>query len=1342
MASPLARLAFVLTIALAFPVRASSAPAAGVSRPATIRVQWGGGTPHAWAGTVAVVAAGAAGDAPVTCEWRTLCTEPDAAAMAHEAEGTIVVHQTRPLSTDGVEIVVPDWQRCRIVARLSAGDGQPVTTIDLPVAGVLGEPAQKPLDSIGNRLTMKPAPGDSLRVAVEPAANAGGAPQGTVLRPGERVRLRVEPLLAARVEGGGPVELRLRLKPAQQSRELDSQTTTLVPVAAAAGAVGPGDRRPTPFEPVAFEVALPGEEGVYELELEAMERGSLRWARPLASRTVQLVAVADAAGEVAQAAEWKTIYELDPGSPRLHERLRRLPGVGLPSVSLPSVPLPSMPLPSLTRPNVPLPKLPNVNLPNVPLPNVHLPNVSAMVPRLSGLLASGDSVLVAHAAGPLLRLPPARTVRSPSWEGIVLAAAQPGMPHAVEIEFPLDQDAVLGVTVLESDAAGTTVESRHSGGFEVRAAAGESRLGVHRFVFWPATKHPLIVISNPSPLAPALFGRVRVAAGPARLPAPASRADRGHLAAAADASRPIHGFLPLPDLHREFGGVGRAASAGGRPGVDWGAHLAAARHSADCLRSQGLAGAMLTVYTQGAALWPSACTRGASRWDATSTADAGWDPLPKDILEVVARVYGREGLSLVPALSFDAPLPAVEALLNGPAAPGIACVGRDGRPRRLAGGGVHYNVLDPRVQSAVEATVVEMAARLRGAPAVSGVALLMSHDGWLHLPGLAWGLDDATFARFMAAAGGEDASGADRHAARARLVEGPLREQWLEWRAAEVARFHGRLADAIGDLDDRWSLYVTPTTLFAAGDFAARFRPSLGPVPGDGEVLREAGLDPAAWRESRRIVFVSPHVHGAGGSVLERGSVAAANRSLTLARAAAAAPRRAALIIEQPFEVDLAAVVPHGPFGSAAMGSALVHVQPTGSDAGRGLAESLIAADAETVFDMRAAFSAAATVPVTQRSFESLPAQRLELIAGLPAPLVVRSRTVAGATWVHVVNAAPEPGCAVLALGGRPSMVIDAVDRSPLALDEAGSVAVALEPWGVRTLIVDGGVAVRAARMDYDDRVRQRVLTRMERLLLRRAVLESPAPLDVLDNPGFELGPRTPAGKRDATVAGWEVVESRRGAVAIVPGLPVADGAGRALEFVSFNGLATLRSNPFPAPRTGRVSVAAWLRIKEGDAQPPLRVALEGVQEDREYYRFAAVGGLSGGRPLGADWSQFVLQVDDLPATGLESLRVRFDLLGPGNVQIDDVRVFDLAFDESQRVQLTKVVSLLDHGARQGDLGSCIAGLEAHWPAFLEAFVPDSALPETPAPEPRAARADPAPASAGGMLDRVKGWWR
>lgn len=1345
MASPLIRLATVLALALAGTALSQSVRAAGdAARPATIRVQWGGGTPQAWRGSVSVVTTGPAGDVPTLCEWRTLGTEPDTAAMAHEADGVIVVHQVRPLPGDGVELVVPDWQHCRVVVRLAAGDGQPGTTIDVPVAGVFAEAAQKPLDSIGNRLTVKPAPGDALRVTLEPAAT-GADVRGTVSRPGERVRLRVDPLLPARVEGGGPVELRLRLKPARQSRELDSQATALVAVPGANNSSAPGDRRPTRFEPVVFEVELPGEEGVYEVDLEAVERGSLRWARPLASRTVQLVAVADTAPAAPQGEEWKIVYELDPGSPRLHERLRRLPGVGLPAVSLPSVPLPSMPLPSLTRPAVPLPKLPNVNLPNVPLPNVQLPNVSAMVPRLGGLLASGDSVLTVHAAGPMLRLPAARTPGKPSWEGIVLAAAQPGLPHAVEIEFPLDQDAVLGVNVLEADAAGTAVESRHSGGFEVRAATGGQGVGVHRFVFWPTTKHPLIVISNPALLGTALFGRVRVATGPSRLPAAPPRPDRGRLLAAAGASRPTHAFLPFPDLHREFGGPGRDGPAGGRPGIDWLAHLAAARHSAESLRSQDLAGAMVTVFAQGAALWPSGCTRGAPRWDATSASDAGGDPLPKDMLEVLVRVYGREGLQFIPALSFDAPLPAVESLLNGPAAPGIACVGRDGRPRRLPGGSVHYNVLDPRVQAAVEDTVLEMAARLRGAKAVTGLALLLPHDGWLHLPGLAWGLDDATFARFLAAVGAEDAAGADRHAARARMVEGPLRERWLAWRSAEVSRFHARLADAIGDVDDRFSLSIAPTTLFTAGDFATRFRPSLASSAGDVDVVREAGLDPAAAAECRRLVFVSPHVHVAAGAVHDRGGVAAANRSATLARAASAAPRRAALILEQPLEVDLAAVASHGPFGGAAAGVALMHAQPAGADAARGLAESLLVADAEAVFDMRAAFSVPQVVPASRRSFESLPAHHLDAVADLPAPLVVRSRTVAGATWVSVVNAAAEPARAALTLGGRASTAIDAVDRSALPLDGAGGVTVPLEPWGVRTLILDGGVVVRGARVDYDDEVQRRVLARVDRLLLRRATLEAPAALDVLDNPGFELGAAAAAGGREGPVAGWEVVESRRGAVAIVPGVAAANGAGRALEFVSFNGLATLRSNPFMAPRTGRISVAAWLRIKEGDQQPPLRVALEGVQGEREYYRFAAVGGLAGGRPLGAEWSQFVLQVDDLPAAGLESLRVRFDLLGPGSVQIDDVRVFDLAFDESQRVQLTKVVSLLEHGARHGDLGGCIAGLDGPWPAFLEAFVPDSALPQPSMPSTRAARADavaPPTGGSGGMLDRVKSWWR
>ena len=253
----------------------------------------------------------------------------------------------------------------------------------------------------------------------------------------------------------------------------------------------------------------------------------------------------------------------------------------------------------------------------------------------------------------------------------------------------------------------------------------------------------------------------------------------------------------------------------------------------------------------------------------------------------------------------------------------------------------------------------------------------------------------------------------------------------------------------------------------------------------------------------------------------------------------------------------------------------------------------------------------------------------------------------------------------------------------------------------------------------------------------------------MLDNPGFEL-----AGAGDAAAAeraagggvgGWELVEASRGAVKFVAG---ANGsAGRAIGFSSVNGLSTVRSNPFPPPSTGRVSVAVWLRIPEGDPQPPFRLALEGVQDGREYYRFAPVGGLAGGKPLTGGWSQFVLQVDDLPPHGLEALRVRFDLLGPGTVQIDGVRVFGLAFDESQRVQLSRRLSVMEQRLAADDLGSCLIDLDTYWPRFLAAFVSDDAVAALrdeslrgvggPAEAPAAP-----PERSGSMFDRVRRWWQ
>jgi hypothetical protein len=1354
-ASLVALVAALLLSAVPAAGQQSDPPQPDAERPVGIRIRWGGGTPRAWSGQIAVVTAAAGDASPLPCSWRPLCTEPDAATLAHDEGGRIAVHQPRPLGTDGVELTVPDWQQARLVLRLGpAPAGEPAVAIDVPLTDILAAPMQQPLDGDGNRLSIETAPGDALRVTLVPAAPQAGAPplpaDSAVRRPGDVLRFRVAPLLAIK-PGQGQFELRLRLSRTGDEKPIDSQTAKLVPRAAAAAvstAFSSG-RIPTAFDDVSFELSLPAAEGVYDVTLEAVERGGLRWTRPLAGRTLQVVAVADTPAERPAATAWGVVYEFDPGSPKLHERLRRMPIRGLPTVPLPNLALPAMPLPSLSRPRMPLPRLPEVPA----LPEVPLPNVAAMVPRLSGLLATGHSVVVPHPLGPMLRLPPAARSAEPSWEGIVVAGAQPGRPHIVEIEHPLRQRATVAAGVLEPDAAATAVELRHAGGFELGAAADGpvDRLGIHRFVFWPTTRNPVVVIANPSRDAAALVGRVRILAGPDRLPEPARPA--APPVAAATRGRRTFAVFDTPDLYRLHGGPGQVAATGGRPVADWTTHLAGIRHSADALVARGLAGGVVTVYADGAAAWPSRSTRQAARWDPAATGETGLDPFPKDLLAATARVYGREGLSVVPAFRFNAAIPALEEALAGDASAGVACVGADGRPRRLPGG-IHYNILDPRVQEAVERVVVEAGERLAGSDAVAGLAVVLPDDGWLHLPGVAWGLDDVTFARFLEAIGGTQATaGPERFGERARLVDGPLRDEWLAWRMGVVVDFYRRLAARVATIDARWPVYVVPTTLFD-GDLAHRFRPGLEQPTQPPDLFREHGLvagwppRPEGEPEAGQLVFMAPFVHAAEASLRDRSTLTAANRSLATATAPG---RRGVVLVTPPLSLDLSGITPHGPFGTATPpGARGFRIVPGEAGGDAGLAEAVAAVDAEVVFDMRATVTLPAEVPPVRRGYESLPAVGMRQAAGASTPLVVRAAASGGVTRVAVVNAGPAAVNAVLGLGGPVSAAIDAVDGAALPLAAGPTVTVSLPAWGMRSLVLDGGVGIDTVAAAYDEPVRADVAGRIERLRQRLAVLETPAALDVLDNPSFELGlgePAAPGGP--PAITGWELVEPRRGSLDLVAGLPPqADTppakVGRGLAFSSRHGLSTLRSNPFPPPAAGRISVAAWLRIEPGDPQPPLRMAVEGIEGSREYYRFAAVGGLAGGRPLAAEWSLFVLQIDDLPAAEIDSLRVRFDLLGPGGVQIDDVRIFDLAFDASQRGRLAQQIAGLSHRFNQGDIGAALVGLEGHWPMFLETFVSDAAvaavLPQPPAPSPT----DPAPPAAPrqGMTDRLRSWWQ
>jgi hypothetical protein len=1289
-----------------------SARAADGEPPVAIRVTWGGGKAIAWSGSIRLIGFpdSSGGQAATLPDWRILSDDPSATATMHADSGGIVIHEERGLDLNGVELQVADWRRARLSVELVPKSGRDKPTrVDVAVADLVVSPVQQSLDTDGNRLSIRRASGDELRVVFDEAATS-------IWRPGETIRFTVYPLLARMATATAP-ELRLRLKRSAGGAEIRAQSQVLECVSDET-ARGAGST-PQSFAPVPLVVTLPEQEGGYDIEMELVERGGLRWSRSVAVRTLQVVAVADTAPKDSDGDDWRVVYELDPGSPKLLERLRRLPGVSMPSMGMPSVPMPKMPLPSFSLPKMPVP--------SVPVPR--LPSVNSMVPGLSGLLAVGHSTLDTHPLGAMLKLPQAGA--EPVWEGISLVAAEPGRPHLVEIEYPLDQDALVGVCVLEHSAG--VVRSTGGSGFEVRrpliSAQATPKLGVHRFVFWPHTRTPLLLLTNLSPRTAACFGRVRILAGPSRLGAAATLAQQG-------SSRRVLMHLPTADFS-SFGAVD-----GSR---DWNALLGGVRRSAEWAASQG-AGAVIGVYADGAAIWPTALTHAAPRWGSGGSFDGAVDAIPKDMLELACRIYSRERLRLVPAVVCNGAVPALESLAARDGEPaGILCVGRDGRPDPGGEGTrmIRYNILDPRVQSVVERIVSELADRISASSAVDGIAVVLPHDGWLHTPGVAWGLDDTTFGRFIAAAGQEAAVLAGpvlpgvnpngrRFEGRAALVEGPLREQWLAWREAEVAAFYARLADAVAARKNSWNLYVTPTTLFVEGPLAARFRPTLATNSPDADIMRSIALDPGRITAHDRIVYVSPHVHAASDDAVERGLVHQANHSLPLLRAAAQAARRGAAFVEQRAAFDVKPVVPHGPFATTTVAPVTMPAVATGAESRRPLAESLVASDIEVVFDMGLVHRRIDDDDRRrQRAIEVLPAERLDLVEQAPAPLVARAKKGESGTWVTVVNASAAACRAAVSCDDTPTGAVDAATQVALPVAPTGEVAIDLDAWETKTVVFAGESRVVSARPAFAPEVQEQIARMLADLGRRRAALEAAVPMPVLDNPGFELPPL------GGLMPGWELLEPKRGSLALVAGRP-ADG-GRGARFASVNGLATLRSNPFSPPATGRISIALWVRIAAGDQQPPLRIAIEGVEDEREFYRFAPVGRGSGAMPVSGEWSQFVLQIDDLPTRGIESLRVRLDLLGPGAIELDDVRVFDLAFDESQRVQLTRLLAVAEERLAAGDLGGCLVQLEGYWPRFLAEWVTANGPLSIPAPAGDSQTAQP---SRTGVIERVRRWWQ
>lgn len=1198
-----------------------------------LRIAWGGGAERRWAGSIAL-------EGGTLAEPVALGVEADEPGSIWLAGNTVEIRQRSPRNYDGLDVTVTAPSDAKLIVELHPADvAAPVAPLEVPLAELLKQDFTTALDEQSNRLLVRHAPSDLLRVRPEKDA--------LVFAPSETARFTIEPHGKLRAQ-----DSHLRISAQLYEVRSDRRVGDAVEIDAGAGSVP-------------LEIVLPNAEGAFDLVLTATsKRLPLRLnplSRALAERRVQLVVVGADAPErsVGRAVELRRLVEIDPATnPRWWDRLASLPL-----------------LPGMRR----------------------------------GPLGNGDAHTWEHPLGQLIQLGPRGREPDLSWEAYTLPIEHTGTWHMLEVEFPSDVPQSMGISILEPNAAGTIAPIGLDSGLYLpdTAASGTPEWRQHRLWFWPKTRTPMVLITNRRDGSQAVYRKLRVQAGPQHLPC----------AFAPDAARPerlLAGYYDQPLFPENFGASEALDPWSGRSLDDWATFHQGAVRLAEYLQHVGYGGVMMNVLADGSTIYPSQLLEPTPRYDTGVFFDSGQDPVRKDILELLLRIFAREQLRMIPSLDFSAPLPELERTRRTDDAQrvGLEWVGVDGRTwsesnANHRGAGPYYNTLDPRVQQAMIRVARELVARYATQPALDGVALRLSANGYAQLPGIEWGFDDRTIERFEQETRTQvPGEGATRFAERASFLTGTARQAWLAWRAQTLHKFYETLQAEIATVRPDLKLYLAGATMLDHPSLRLALRPGLPRPAAVEEALRLVGIFPELYRESPNIVLLRPQSLGPPAPAsLDRAIDLEFNESPDVDKHFRGTAHPSVLAFHRPLPARLPSFDARSPYRNSYTWL-LAQMSPTAERNRRRLVHALATVDAQTIVD------GGAMLPLGQEDslvdivsvYRSLPAGPFTTVDLDTQPVIVRTFDRDDKTYNYLVNDSPWPAKVELRLAASTEARFTELGpsgRSGTTKRDGAGIRWTLDlaPYDlVAGSWSAAGVRVSEATVKVESEIATELHERVHDIDLRVMALQNQPPLDALSNPSFESPPNG-----DQPLVGWQVAAGAAELAVLDGNLPHT--GGQSLKLTGNGALTTLTSREFAPPATGRLSMFVWLRVADVVRQPDLRLAFEGTLDGKPYYRHALVGLQRPNSPIGTQWTQYQFQVNDLPLEGLRDLKVRFDLNGAGEVWIDDVELRHLSFTKQELIELSKLVHLAEAKLRAGHLVDGLRVLDGYWPQFLATHV-------------------------------------
>jgi hypothetical protein len=1201
--------------------------------------------------------------------------EADEAAALRLGENEIIVAPQIRRAFDGCDVTVRGDESASVKVELQYAPGIPAKVIEAPLAQLANQHYRSPLDDFGSYLLIHRSPGDKLRVRMNR--------DHLVFEPNEALELFVDADLKAEASRS-PVTINMRLTRAGAAETIWQISKPIEPESSA---------------PIAVQLNVPAEEGAYRLMLVAQHPEGLAgrlspWKRAdvLAERDVSLVVV-DPERRLPQLTDqWEVVSTIDPANSSWWQRL-----------------------PQWTQ----VDKLPAFSTPR-PLGNVK-----------SGGVANSPLGLVE------LPAPPAPN-DEPAWQAYLLPVRRVGQPHAVEIEIPRGHRQHLAVSIVEPDAAGRVLSfGRDCGVYSSQESFGDDAPGaeVHRVAFWPRTRSPALLVANQSPSRPAQYGKIRLLRR--TVAEPTLRDEGAHANTPNERSRLVAAYVGAPRFAESLGAAEELDVLSGLSVDGWSTFLEGANRLAQELHASGYNAAIVSIAADGSSLAPVDSLGASPRYDTGPLSATGADPLRKDVLELLLRVFDREGLQLIPAVQLAAPLPRLESLKQDAKAgepSGTAWIGHDGcswsqRYPLETALAPHYNVLEPKVRKEIAVIADQLMARYGRHSALAGLALQLSGNGYGVLPGLAWGFDDETTSRFAAENKLElPSDGPDRFQRRTAMLLGPQLPTWKKWRQEQVTALYSSVLEQVTKDSSSRQLFLCLEDALSGNEAAERLRQAVAGRASVNDSLDEIGLDLSQLAAMPRVALLRPRRLGADESIDARALDLRLNAASEFDQALADRPTSGELIVHTSTRLRLPSFDAQSPFGAEQTNLAFTSPSvPAGDAALETLATSLAGRDFVTLA------AGAEILPLAEndafiaalRTFQELPPAGGDVRTERQQPMTLRIYREAQSTTLCLINESPWSVDVELPLEFDADAAWRQLGTEPNASGSGGTLPAGTQPWVLTLRPYDVEARRFSSRtmrvgkptLQVAPKAQTELARRIDEIEQRMSNLAVERTYNKLENPQFELV------DDNGRLVGWQPRVGQAGGVEVTHDQAAT---GRCVHLRSEDPLGVaVQSHLFAVPATGQLLLRAKVRAPSTQPGAQLYAWVEYQAGGAMIQRYVPLGGR---QPLEAGWTECEFAVDDLPLASSAQMRIQFHLTGSGEAWVDDVRLYDLRFSNAQCVELGKRLYAAKSALDEGQLTDCQRLVEGYWPRRLVEHFPAATLaakPKTPSTPPAPTESQP-----------------